>query len=313
MIETHTPVLLTEFLENSNFHKKKSCKIWDGTLGLGGHFAAWLKKNPSALGYGSDCDAKMLEKARENLKKNNLHENIKLKQANYSENPFENEGPFDIIFLDLGISSFHLDFFERGVSFRYNQTLDMRLNENEGMPVYKWLSKASENEIKTVIQKYGEERYAAKIARKINEAKITEPVTTTFQLKKICENCYPPPKRGVMTHTQRNPSVKTFQAFRIFANKEIAHLEKSLTFLPDMLEKEGRLIMISFHSLEDRLIKHEFISREKIFTDDPFAKSNFVYGDYKIITKKPIVPSDEEIELNSRARSAKMRILEKIR
>ncbi|MDH5719301.1 MAG: 16S rRNA (cytosine(1402)-N(4))-methyltransferase RsmH [Spirochaetia bacterium] len=308
----HKPVLLDEFLKYASYYdKKKSVKLWDGTLGAAGHLISYLKRNKNVKAYASDCDHESIKKAEENLKKNNLQDRVLIKKANFIENPFENEAPFDIILLDLGISSMHLDEIDRGITFRQNQLLDMRLDTEIGVPVYKWLSHVSFKELRDIIYRYGEERLAAKIAKKIIERREISPVETTKDLKSICEEAYQNIRSK--SHSTRNPAVKTFQAFRIFINQEIENLKKAMKILPELLNIEGRLFIISFHSLEDRIVKHEYLSRERIFTDDPLAKSVFIEGNYKIITKKPITAKSEEVEINSRSRSAKMRILERIR
>ena len=311
----HQPVLLKQFLEFSS-GKSATSSLWDGTLGAAGHLLAWMQNNPAGMAYGSDQDADMIEIARKAIDGASSTSGnpfldvsrIKLTHANYSENPFKEFAPFDIIFLDLGISSWHLDFLNRGISYRDTGLLDMRLDTSSGTALYKWLMNASFEDIRNVIYKYGEESYAPVIARKIIEQRNHENLTPDW-LNKICIQSY---GRSSAKYT-KTPGVKTFQAFRIYINQELDHLEKALKFMPSLLKPFGKLIIISFHSLEDRIVKHFYKSCEKIKNDSVFAKSEYRDGDFRILTKKPVVPDDEEIRLNPRSRSAKMRVLQKIR
>jgi len=305
--EGHIPVLLQEFLDLS-VTKANDLNLWDGTLGLAGHSIAWLNKNKTAKVFGSDHDKEMLIRAKSIIEKKNILEYFTFKKGGFSEKPF-GDILFDNIILDLGISSLHLDEFERGISFRFDHPLDMRMDTANGMPVSRWLNLASEYEIRKVLFEYGEEKKAPKIAREIVK---NRPLETTFQLKKICEQVY---ERFGKKHkyTQRVPAVKTFQALRIFINDEIGKVKRAASELPYLLKENGRLFIISFHSLEDRIIKHTFRDLSVIKDDSKFAKSNFKPGDFKIITKHPIVASEYELEKNSRSRSAKMRVLERIK
>ena len=305
----HKPVLLQEFLEYAG--SEKYTTLWDGTLGAAGHCIEWLDKEPDRIAYGSDADREMLIIAETNLNKHfGKSKRYFLEHGNYSINPHKRSGPFDVILLDLGISSYHLDRLDRGISYRFDQELDMRLDTHSGKPLYLWLNHATLDEIKKVIYLYGEEKMAPQIARNIVQFRKKEPIHTTAQLKVICENSYP---KKMLIGDSRHPSVKTFQAFRIFINKELEHLEKALVFLPDMLSPGGRLVIITFHSLEDRIVKHSFLDHSRILQSDPRAKSNYLPGPFKVITQKPIIPSQSELDNNSRSRSAKMRILEKIK
>jgi len=314
----HQPVLLNEFLKYSRFDQPDTkLKLWDGTLGAAGHFIAWLKNNPQGIAFGSDQDADMLKIAQETVKaafdegenKNaGFLSRVKFLQSNFSDNPFHEFAPFDVIFLDLGISSYHLDSLNRGISYRDTGLLDMRLDIANGEPLSAWLKRASYEEIRNVIYKYGEEGFAPLIAKKIVEQRTTEDLTPDW-LNRICINSY---ARAQKSKYVKNPGVKTFQAFRIFINHELDHLEKSLKFIPELLKPHGVLIIISFHSLEDRMVKHSFKALEKIKNDSMFAKSQYRDGNYRILTKKAIVPDQNEIEMNPRSRSAKMRILQRI-
>ena len=266
--------------EHHAANKVNTLKLWDGTLGLGGHLRAWLGENKNGFAYGSDADAEMLEKAKSLLEEEkNTLDRYTLKHSNFAQNPFEDQGLFDLIFLDLGISSLHFETLQRGFSFREDEPLDMRLDPSVGIPVSIWLNKASFGQIVEVIKKYGEDRFAPKIAGAIIKERENREVLTTWQLKDIVESAYPAAVkfRGT-SHSQKNPSVKTFQAFRIYINKELENLEKSLEFLPGLLAPGGRLIIISFHSLEDRIVKHKFIDLSREKDESPLAKSYYKPG-----------------------------------
>jgi len=252
----------------------------------------------------------MLEIAKKEIFSQNLQNRVNLKNANFSENPFSEYSPFDTIFLDLGISSFHLDSIERGISIKDHGVLDMRLNPREGIPLWKWLKKTSMVEIRDVIYRFGEESYAPRIAQKIVEDRPNHEELTADWLNRICIASY---SGGRHSRYVKNPGIKTFQAFRIFINNEIQHLENALDFLPYLLKIQGKLIIISFHSLEDRVVKHAFRSLEKIENKSDFARSAYREGDFSVLTKKPVLPSQEEVESNPRSRSAKMRVLQRLR
>ncbi len=263
----------------------------------------FLEKYPSVASYGSDCDAEMLAHFSTQLKDRQSNIDISIMQANYSENPFRDKAPFDVILLDLGISSLHLDYFKRGISYKKNEILDMRLNKDAGKTASSWLMKASEKEIADTLFYYGEEYLARRIAKEIILKRKNQGIKYMDELKKICVRVYA--RAGLLNrkrHTTRHPYIKTLQAIRIHVNDEMNHLKKSMSWLPYSLKKLGRLFVITFHSLEDRVIKHAFKNLEQ----SPMA------GEFKILTKKPIQVSAEEIQENSRSRSAKMRIIEKI-
>lgn len=310
-LKLHQPVLLKAFLEYSTWNAPE-VKLWDGTMGAAGHLIAWLKNNPQGTAFGSDQDAAMLKIAQDAVHKAGLEDagilsRVTFAQGNFSENPFENLAPFDVILLDLGISSYHLDSLNRGISYRDTGLLDMRLDTRQGEPLYEWLKIASYEDIRNVIYKYGEESFAPIIAKKIVEQRATETMTPDW-LNQICISAY---ARSNSKYV-KNPGVKTFQAFRIFINRELDHLEKALTFIPDLLKPSGVFIVISFHSLEDRIVKHVFKSLEKIKNDSMYAKSEYRDGDHRILTKKAIVPDEDEVRMNPRSRSAKMRVLQRI-
>ena len=205
----------------------------------------------------------------------------------------------DGIVMDLGVSSHHFDDFERGFSFREDAFLDMRMNQDKGefYTASEVLNELDEESLANMIFKYGEERYSRRIAKAIVSFRREQRLERTKDLENICFHAYP----ANLRHKKIHPATKTFQALRIFVNRELEVLENSLENMFHLLSPGGVLAVISFHSLEDRIVKHKF---KEIFQSDKNAA--------KIITKKPIYPSEQELEENSRSRSAKLRLLQKI-
>lgn len=283
-------------------------RLWDGTTGLAGHLIALRKKYANAKLYASDADAEMLRLAK--TRAGDLV--TEYRHANFDENPFREMAPFAFIFLDLGISSAHFDFFERGFSFRFDQPLDMRMDTSSGISAAQLLAKADEKELARIFFEFGEEKLSRRIARQIVERRISNPVTTTRELAEICEKVYPP-RHKAKGHADRYPATRVFQALRIAVNSELDALQAILRSAPESLAVGGRLAILTFHSLEDRLVKHAFRSRAFVQETDPTAKSNFSPGNFKLIEPAGIVPDSKEIAQNPRARSARLRILERIR
>ena len=263
---------------------------------------------PAATLYASDADAEVLKLARE--KAGELI--TEYRQGNFGENPFRDKAPLAFIFFDLGISSAHFDFFERGFSFRFDQPLDMRMNAQSGVSAARLLATTDEKELARIFFEYGEEKLSRRIAREIVERRMTDPVLTTRQLTEICERIYPP-RYKAKGHADRYPATRVFQALRIAVNGELDALNTALAFAPDLLAVGGRLAILTFHSLEDRLVKHAFRKRAFVEQQDPTAKSNFAAGDFKLIEPGGIVPDEKEIAQNPRARSARLRILERVK
>ena len=206
---------------------------------------------------------------------------------------------FHGILMDLGVSSHHFDKFDRGFSFREDAPLDMRMDfQNERLyTAAEVLNTFDEEDIADIIFKYGEERLSRRIAKNIVEARSDKKIETTKELENICFHAYPVSQRHKKTH----PATKTFQALRIFVNRELEVLENTLEKLYDLLLPGGVLAVISFHSLEDRIAKHKF---KEIFQINKKTA--------KILTKKPVYPSESELSENSRSRSAKLRVLQKL-
>jgi 16S rRNA (cytosine1402-N4)-methyltransferase len=283
-------------------------KVWDGTAGLGGHLEALSDAYPSARLFASDADAEILKLAEQRLG----GKVAGYRHGNFSAEPLAVEAPFGLIFLDLGISSAHFDYFERGFSFRFNQPLDMRMDQNQKTSAADLLAVVDEEKLARIFFEYGDEKFSRRIAREIVSRRKTDPVTTTFELAAICEKIYPPKYRA-KGHAQRHPATRAFQALRIAVNGELAALETALKNLPHALCAGGRLAIITFHSLEDRMVKRAFRDLSQIAQKDPRAKSNFIPGDFTQIEPGGVAPLEAEIEKNPRARSARLRVLERLK
>lgn len=274
----------------------------DMTFGAGGHSLGIAKEISNSHVYGVDQDPDAIKNGNERIKSENLEERVFLNKMNFEEFPNwvkENhpELKFTGILMDLGVSSHQFDTTERGFSFRREAKLDMRMAyDGESDSAYEVINEYPEEEIADILFKYGEERLSRRIAKEIIEKRKIAPIESTTDLENIIFHCYPKNQRFGKTH----PATRSFQALRIFVNRELEVLENTMERLFDLLEMEGKLAIISFHSLEDRIVKHKF---KEIFQNN----ENIA----KIITKKPILPSHEELEENSRSRSAKLRILQK--
>lgn len=293
----HIPVMLNEVM--ALLDPKENDVMVDCTMGLGGHSEAILKKvGPCGRLIGIDRDEQALRLVRERLKSYR-------EQAHFIQGDFRNLdsilGELKIakvngILLDLGISSFQLDDAQRGFSFQADGPLDMRMDQNNPVSAFDLVNSMSENELSLILRNYGEERWHNRIARQIIRQRGVHPIATTRDLKEIVLKAVPhKPYGGERIH----PATRTFQAIRIAVNGELESLEMALDKYFDFLAPGGRIAVIAFHSLEDRIVKNKFRA---------FAKE----GKIRLMVKKPLRPSDEECRENSRSRSAKLRAAERI-
>ena len=304
----HIPVLLNEVIEGLNI--KKNGIYVDGTLGGAGHSLEICKKlSPQGRLIGIDRDVEALACAKEKLKQydnvkfvNDNHQNIKQILSDLEINGV------DGILLDLGVSSYQIDELSRGFSYMNDAPLDMRLDKSQTLTAEEVINTYKEEDLAKIIYEYGEEKFSKKIARRICELRKIEKIDTTAKLAAIVEECVPYIKG------QGHPAKRTFQAIRIEVNNEIEPLYGAVTDCIDALNPGGRLCIITFHSLEDRCVKNAYTDALGKCTcpkDLPYCIcKKIVKG--KIVNKKPILPTDKEQELNSRSRSAKLRIFEKI-
>ena len=307
----HTSVLLHECIES--LAVKPDGIYVDGTLGGGGHASAICEKlSENGLLIGIDRDRDALSAAEKRLSPYKCRKLFV--QSNYSdikrvlrENGIES---IDGATLDLGVSSFQLDNKERGFSYMQKAPLDMRMNRDDGFSAYDVVNGYGEKELADIIKKYGEERWAARIAAFIVRARADKPIEDTEELVEIIKRAIPASARRDGHH----PAKRTVQAIRIEVNDELTQLEKAADEFCDVLAKGGRFAVITFHSLEDRIIKETFARRADPCTcpkDFPVCVCG-KKADIKKVTGKPIVPSPEETEDNPRSRSAKLRVAEKI-
>ena len=285
----HIPVMLMESLENLKI--KKDGIYVDGTLGLGGHSECILKKINSGLLIGIDRDKNSISLAKKQL---STHKNIKVFNDSYKnlKDILErlNIVAVDGILLDLGLSSFQLEDNSRGFSHKYESSLDMRFDCNsEDYTAEKIIQKNDLNELTKIFKEFGEERHAYKIAKKIKNLKGE---INVMSITSIVDRVTPY-KFRLKTYS------RIFQALRIAANDELSHLNEFLDNFINLLNPGGRVVIISYHSVEDRIVKHKL--------KDLKHKKKI-----ELIFKKPLTPSDEEVSINKRARSAKMRVGEKI-
>jgi 16S rRNA (cytosine1402-N4)-methyltransferase len=309
---SHKSVLLDETIEGLNI--KEEGTYVDGTLGGGGHaFYVCARLSGKARFIGIDQDAAAIEAASARLLPYQDKIKIDIVRSNYLKTPqvMSDLGVdgVDGIVLDLGVSSYQLDTPERGFTYREDAPLDMRMDQRQDMTAKDIINNYSEMELYRVIRDYGEEKFAKNIAKHICLARKEKIIETTFELNDIIKAAIPIRARSAGGH----PSKRTYQAIRIELNRELTILEQSIDQMIDLLNPGGRICVITFHSLEDRIVKRIFRTNENPCTCPPdFPKC--VCGKVskgKVITRKPILPSEEELEENRRSKSAKLRIFEK--
>lgn len=311
MSSFHIPVMQTEVLES--LQCRPGGIYVDGTVGGGGHAYGILQKTaPDGLLIGFDVDDDALRESEERLKPfgsrkillkgnfadiNRILDTLSIREV-------------DGILLDLGVSSYQLKTADRGFSFSLNAALDMRMDQSRGLRAYDIVNTFPEKELKRIIKEYGEEIMAARIAKMISARRKISPINTTAELADIIVKALPSQFKSKKIH----PATQTFQAIRIYVNNELLNLYDAINRGVDVLKKAGRYSIISFHSLEDRIVKNGFRSWEKGCICPP----NFPIcacqrkATLKVITRKPVTPGDCETESNPKARSAKLRTAERI-
>lgn len=285
----HVPVLPNEVLQ---LGLPQPGQLWvDGTAGGGGHSRLIAERiGPSGKLLALDRDPSVVERLR-----TALPENCLVQHASYDDLPevLAELGWAKVhgILLDLGLSSDQLADVNRGFSFATDGTLDMRFDPSQGEPVWEWLAQVDERTLADVIFQYGEERFSRRIAKRIVETRKAQPIRLATELRELIRGCVPGKKHGRI-----DPATRTFQALRILINDELGILERALQRLPDCLEPNGRLLIISFHSLEDRLVKYAFRNDSRL----------------QVITRRPTQATEAEVDTNSRSRSAKMRVASRL-
>lgn len=309
----HIPVLLSEML--SIFDPRPSQTFLDGTVGQGGHAAAILEKTaPDGKLIGFDLDPAAVSWAEENLRKFGS-ERFKIFNSNFKEvkqklNKFSGLNTFDGILLDLGVSSSELGSEHRGFSFQTTGPLDMRFSQ-QGKSAIDLLTHSPKIDLEKILNNFGEERYGREIAEEISKARKENRLKTTTDLADICQRVYAK-KRA---RSRINPATKTFQAIRIAVNDELNSLTQALPPLVSMLKPGGKIIVISFHSLEDRIVKKFFQTESKDCVcpaEFPLCKCGHKKS-LRILTKKPVIASAAERTKNPHSRSAKLRAAQKLK
>lgn len=306
----HTPVLLEETLQYLAPRGRDELMV-DATMGEGGHSAAFLSRFPDLKVIGIDADSAIQAIAKERLREfgDRLHFYTGWSQAFFAEYPAELKRP-DTILADLGVSLFHYEKSGRGFSFRSDEQLDMRLDVSGGTSAAELVARLPEKELADLLYNNAGERYSRRIARAITGERQQGTITTTAALAQLVEQAVPASYR----HGPIHPATRTFQALRIAVNGELSRLPDLLEGALRVLEPGGRLGIISFHSLEDRIVKNFFRTKNKDCTCPPEAPICRCEGrrSVNILTRKGVAPTDEEIERNSPSRSARLRVVEKV-
>ena len=303
----HYSVLLNEAISYLNI--KEDGIYVDCTLGGGGHSSEILKRLKNGHLYSFDQDDYAIEKAYNRL--NQISSNFTIIKSNFKDikKELEEKGVthIDGVLYDLGVSSFQLDIPERGFSYRYDAPLDMRMDQDKPLTAEIIVNEYSFQELCMIFTRYGEEPFAKPIARKIEEARKEKRIKTTFELVDIIKKALP----TKVLNKKGHPAKQVFQALRIAVNDELRVFEDSLNDALDMLNPKGRAVVISFQSLEDRICKTIFKERSTIDIPEGLPIVIKDLAPYELITRHPILPSDDELDENLRSHSAKMRVLEK--
>ena len=306
----HVTVLLNEAVEGLNI--KEDGIYVDCTLGGGGHSCEILKRLTTGHLYCFDQDYTAIEAAKKRLSE--ISDNYTIIYSNFvniKEKLEElNVHKVDGILFDLGVSSPQFDTGSRGFSYNYDARLDMRMDINNPLDAYYIVNNWSYEQLVEILFKYADEKFAKRIARKIEQARSNKPIETTFELVEIIKEAIPAAARRKGGH----PAKRTFQALRIAVNDELNVFDRALNDALDSLNRKGRISVITFHSLEDKICKYTFNDVTKLKDVPPGLPviPEHLLPKYKLINKKAIVASDEELEMNHRAHSAKLRIIERV-
>ena len=306
----HTPIMLKEVIEGLKI--KPNGIYVDCTIGGAGHSLEIMKKLKNGKLYGFDRDEEAIEASQNRLQ--NYLDKVVITKMNYKDAPKflkENVGKVDGVLIDLGISSYQIDEGKRGFSFLHNGRLDMRMGQDEDtLTAYDIVNTYSEEKLKEIFFKYGEEEFSKIIAKNIVKFRQEKKMETTFELRDIIENSLP--KKVV--YSRGGASKKVFQALRIEVNGELDGLDECLEEFIDLLNKGGRMAVLTFHSLEDRIVKNVFKKESVDCICPPKTPICICHhkAKIKLVTRKPIMASTEEQKENSRSTSAKLRIIERI-
>ena len=306
----HVSVLLNECIENLNI--KPGGVYLDGTLGLGGHSYQIASRLTTGRLICIDRDETAIERAGKRLAP--FGDRVTLVHGNFSDAAqiIDSLGipGVDGMLFDLGVSSPQLDEIQRGFSYMGDAPLDMRMDAGDSLTAYEVVNTWPEERLNRILWDYGEERYARRISRAILEHRSKKPIATTLELVDIIKGAMP----AAALREKQHPAKRSFQAIRIAVNDELGAISQMMETAPDKLNKGGRLCVISFHSLEDRIVKSGIAARENGCTcprEAPICTCGFVQT-LKSVSRKPILPGAEELEQNPRSRSAKLRVAERV-
>lgn len=308
----HVSVLLHETVDSLNV--KPDGIYVDGTLGRAGHAKYLISKLTTGHLYAFDKDEQALEESKNNLE--GYLDKVTMIHADFSSMKEElyklGIEKVDGIMMDLGVSSPQFDDSERGFSYRFDARLDMRMNQEQDLDAEKIVNTYSEKELIRILREYGEERYAMSIAKAIVKRRSIKPIHTTFELVDVIKSALPAKELRKKGH----PAKQTFQAIRIEVNGELSALQKGLEEALDLLDVNGRCAVITFHSLEDRIVKNTF----KDYSSAPFVEpriplkvEQMEQASFQLINRKPILATQEELNENNRSHSAKLRVIERIK
>lgn len=310
MEEKHISVLLNESISSLNL--KENSVIVDATLGYGGHSSNILDRINKGYLFAFDQDSEAIRHSTDRLSK--VGTNFTIIKSNFVHMKKELEklgvSEVDGVLFDLGVSSPQLDDVERGFSFHNDAKLDMRMDRNQALSAYEVVNNYSKEELARIFFKYGEDKFSNNIAKKIVEYRKNKPIETTLELVEVIKTAVP-----MKFRIDKHPARQIFQAIRIEVNKELDVIEPAIEQALSLIKVGGRVAVITFHSLEDRLVKNIF--KEKCAIDDclrgmPNIPEEYL-PDFKLVVNKAIIPSDEEIEVNPRARSSKLRVIERVK
>ena len=308
----HYSVLLKESIDSLVI--KEDGIYVDGTLGRGGHSSEILKRCSQGHLYCFDKDQSAIDQSSDRLHQiadnftciHSGFKNLKNELARYDISEI------DGMILDLGVSSPQFDEAERGFSYRFDAPLDMRMDQSQALSAYEVVNTYPVSELIRIFYRYGEDKFAKQVAFKIEKARMVQPIATTFELVDIIRSAYP----AKVINSKGHPAKKIFQAIRIEVNDELNELECVLSDAIEMLKVGGRLAVITFHSLEDRMVKDTFkrySSAPKIDKRIPLRADEIAQAPYQLVNKKPILASEEELNENNRSHSAKLRVIERVK
>lgn len=307
-MDAHIPVLLNEVIELLDI--KEDGIYVDMTLGRGGHSKEILKRLKNGRLIGIDQDITAINESRENLK--DYSEKLTIIKSNFSDvtNVLKDLGIHEVdgILMDLGVSSPQFDVSERGFSYRYDGPLDMRMDKDKTKTAHQIVNTYSLNELCRILREYGDEKYAYPIAKNIIKQRNIAPIQTTLELVEIIKRSMPMKELKKVGH----PAKQTFQALRIETNDEFGVLKEAIGQALKLLKKDGVLAIITFHSGEDRIVKHMFNEKTKIIGNRyniPDVETNI---EYELVNRHPLIAKEEELSTNHRAKSAKLRCIRKL-